>query len=232
MATVASLFGETSRPTITTVYEQVSDEELVRRAQQFGDRWACEYLLYKYRNLVKAKVKSYFLMGAERDDLIQIGMIGLWEAIADFRADQDTSFAGFAKVCIQRQMISAIKAATRQKQTPLNASVSLDASPSGDEDDDRSLLEVLDSDRGSNPEQVVLGVEGERVLQQSLRQQLSPFEWDVLTEYRTGKSYCEMARTLRCNVKSIDNALSRIRRKLPELRPFLAERGIAVSGRV
>ncbi len=230
MATAAGLLGEISAQPSIFVYEQVSDEELVRRTQQFGDRYACEYLLYKYRNLVKAKVKSYFLMGAERDDLIQIGMIGLWEAITDFRADRDTSFAGFAKVCIQRQMISAIKAATRQKQTPLNASVSLDASPGGDDEDDRSLLEILVSENDSNPEEAVLGVEGERVLQQSLREQLSPFEWEVLTEYRTGKSYREMAQTLNCKVKSIDNALSRIRRKLPDIRPYLTEHGINAGG--
>jgi RNA polymerase sigma factor (sigma-70 family) len=114
-----------------------------RSAQDNGDKEACEYLLYKYRNLVRAKVKSYFLMGAERDDLLQIGMVGLWEAINDFRADRHTSFACFAKVCIQRQMISAVKAATRQKQVPLNSSISLEAAPGGDDDDERSLSEVL-----------------------------------------------------------------------------------------
>ena len=200
---------------------ELSDEVLVRGAQESGDREACEYLLRKYRNLVKAKVKSYFLVGAEREDLIQIGMIGLWEAITDFRADRHTSFACFAKVCIQRQMISAIKAATRQKQTPLNSSVSLEASPNGDEDDDCSLLDVVTARTDTDPEALVLGIEGERLLQQSLREQLSPFEWQVLTEYRMGKSYKEMACGLTCKVKSIDNALSRIRRKLPQVMPFL-----------
>jgi len=201
---------------------ELSDEVLVRGAQESGDREACEYLLRKYRNLVKAKVKSYFLVGAEREDLIQIGMIGLWEAITDFRADRHTSFACFAKVCIQRQMISAIKAATRQKQTPLNSSVSLEASPNGDEDDDSSLLDVVTARTDTDPEALVLGIEGERILQQSLREQLSPFEWQVLTEYRMGKSYKEMACGLTCKVKSIDNALSRIRRKLPQVMPYLA----------
>ena len=228
MATVVGLLGETSVSIATVPYERVPDEELVRRTQQYGDRRACEYLLYKYRNLVRAKVKSYFLMGAERDDLIQIGMIGLWEAITDFRADRDTSFAGFAKVCIQRQMISAIKAATRQKQTPLNSSISLEA-PHNDDDDDRNLLEVLISENESDPAHIVLGVEGERVLQQSLREQLSPFEWEVLTEYRSGKSYKEMAQTLECKIKSIDNALSRIRRKLPNLQPCLVQNGVVAG---
>jgi len=201
----------------------LSDEELVRRAQLDGDKEACEYLLFKYRNLVRAKVKSYFLVGAERDDLLQIGLIGLWEAITDFKADRHTSFACFAKVCIQRQMISAIKAATRQKQAPLNSSISLEASP-GDEDDDRALSEMLTTKPEGSPENVVLGLEGERLLQQTLRDELSPFEWEVLTEYRTGKSYKEMAVELGCKIKSIDNALSRIRRKLPQVAPEHSER--------
>lgn len=200
-----------------------SDEELVRKAQAEGDHEACEYLLHKYRNLVRAKVKSYFLVGAEREDLLQIGMIGLWEAITDFRADRHTSFACFAKVCIQRQMISAIKAATRQKQAPLNSSVSLEAPP-GDDDDDRALCDMLTSKPEVDPENIVLGLEGERMLQQTLRDELSPFEWEVLTEYRTGKSYKEMASELGCKIKSIDNALSRIRRKLPAVVPEQAER--------
>lgn len=202
----------------------LTDEELVRSAQEQDDKEACEYLLYKYRNLVRAKVKSYFLIGAERDDLLQIGMVGLWEAINDFRADRHTSFACFAKVCIQRQMISAVKAATRQKQVPLNSSVSLDAAPGGDDDDERSLSEVLSAVPQINPETEVLGLEGERLLKESLREHLSPFEWQVLTEYRTGKSYKEMATALGCKIKSIDNALSRIRRKLPKVAPEQAAR--------
>jgi RNA polymerase sporulation-specific sigma factor len=202
----------------------LTDEELVWSAQEQDDKEACEYLLYKYRNLVRAKVKSYFLIGAERDDLLQIGMVGLWEAINDFRADRHTSFACFAKVCIQRQMISAVKAATRQKQVPLNSAVSLDVAPGGDDDDERSLSEVLSAVPQINPETEVLGLEGERLLKESLREHLSPFEWQVLTEYRTGKSYKEMATALGCKIKSIDNALSRIRRKLPKVAPEQAAR--------
>lgn len=203
---------------------EISDEELVHSAQENGDKEACEYLLYKYRNLVRAKVKSYFLMGAERDDLLQIGMVGLWEAINDFRADRHTSFACFAKVCIQRQMISAVKAATRQKQVPLNSSISLEAAPGGDDDDERSLSEVLTAVPQMDPETEILGLEGERLLKESLREHLSPFEWQVLSEYRTGKSYKEMATALGCKIKSIDNALSRIRRKLPKVAPEQAAR--------
>ena len=229
MANPAGFFQEPSVLTETLSYERASDEELVRRTQEDGNIQACEYLLHKYRNLVRAKIKSYFLVGAERGDLVQIGMIGLWEAIADYKADRHTSFACFAKVCIQRQIISAIKTATRQKQIPLNSSISLEAPPSGDHED-RNLIEMLTSRMETEPERVILGVEGERILQQSLREQLSSFEWEVLTEYRTGKSYKEMAQDLSCKVKSIDNALSRIRRKLPEVTPYLVESGVLPGG--
>jgi RNA polymerase sporulation-specific sigma factor len=226
MVSAAELIREVVPLQAEEVLDPVCDEELVRRAQEDGDRESCEYLLNKYKNLVKAKVKSYFLVGAEREDLIQIGMIGLWEAISDFRADRHTSFACFAKVCIQRQMISAIKAATRQKQAPLNSSVSLEAPPAGEDDDESNLLEVIASHSEADPETLVMGIEGERILQQSLREQLSPFEWQVLTEYRLGKSYKEMATGLTCKIKSIDNALSRIRRKLPQVMPHLAASGL------
>ncbi len=196
----------------------LSDEELVYRSQKLGDKEATEFLLYKYRNLVRSKVKSYFLVGAEREDLLQVGMIGLWEAIMDFRPDRDTSFACFAKVCIQRQMISAIKTATRQKQTPLNSSISLEASGSEDRRE-RPLPEMIACQREIDPESIVLGSEGKRLLQQSLQRELSPFEWSVLAAYQTGRSYKEMAQDLKCKVKSIDNALSRIRRKLPQVAP-------------
>lgn len=223
MVNAAEFFREAAGRISGCSHDPLSDEELVRRAQQYRDREATEYLLHKYRNLVRAKVKSYFLVGAERDDLLQIGMIGLWEAITDFKADRHTSFACFAKVCIQRQMISAIKAATRQKQAPLNSSVSLEAPPSGDSDD-RALSEILTSKPEVDPENIVLGKEGERLLQETLRQELSPFEWKVLSEYRTGKSYKEMADELNCKIKSIDNALSRIRRKLPMVAPEQVQR--------
>jgi RNA polymerase sporulation-specific sigma factor len=218
MVNPAEFFREVAQRRRALAYQPLSDEELVRRAQDESDEEACEYLLYKYRNLVRSKVKSYFLQGAERDDLLQIGLIGLWEAITDFKSDRHTSFACFAKVCIQRQMISAIKAATRQKQTPLNSSVSLESPPSG-EDEDRELSDILNSEDQVDPQALVLGREGERVLRETLRDELSPFEWEVLSEYQTGKSYREMASVLSCKIKSIDNALSRIRRKLPRVAP-------------
>jgi RNA polymerase sporulation-specific sigma factor len=194
-------------------YELLSDEELVCRAQHGGDRRACECLLHRYRNLVRAKVRSYFLIGAERDDLLQIGMIGLWEAVTDFRPQRHTSFACFAKVCIQRQMISAVKAATRQKHVPLNTRVSLETTANGDQGD-RTLAELLPARPDGDPAAVVLGIEAERTLQDALRSRLSPLEWHVLSGYRAGRSYREIAERMGRKVKSVDNALSRIRHKL------------------
>src|SRR5919199_2873217 len=134
-------------------YEDMADREIVARAQR-GEESASEYLLYKYRNLVRTKVKSYFLVGAEKEDLLQVGMIGLWQAIVDFRCDRAISFPAFAKVCIQRHIITAIKTATRQKQMPLNTSLSLE-SPSEDSGPDWNLSDIIPSTETQDPEDLV-----------------------------------------------------------------------------
>ena len=141
-------------------YAELSDREIVSRAQR-GESQAAEFLLYKYRNLVKTKVKSYFLVGAEKDDLLQVGMIGLWQAVVDFRCDKAISFPAFAKVCIQRHIITAIKTATRQKQQPLNTSLSLE-SPSEDPTADWNLSDILTCDESLDPEELVLRSEDTR----------------------------------------------------------------------
>lgn len=193
-------------------YATLSDRDVVSRAQR-GEAQASEYLLYKYRNLVKTKVKSYFLVGAEKDDLLQVGMIGLWQAIVDFRCNKAISFPAFAKVCIQRHIITAIKTATRQKQQPLNTSLSLE-SPSDDPLADWNLSDILTCDDSLDPEEFVLRSEDTRQLQFTLQQVLSEFEWRVLSGYQVGKSYREIADELRCKTKSVDNALARIKRKV------------------
>jgi RNA polymerase sporulation-specific sigma factor len=193
-------------------YSDMPDREIVTRAQR-GEDQAAEFLLYKYRNLVKTKVKSYFLVGAEKEDLLQVGMIGLWQAIIDFRGDKAISFPAFAKVCIQRHIITAIKTATRQKQMPLNTSLSLE-SPSEDPCADWNLSDILTSDDALNPEGAVLRSEDTKVLHDTLQQVLSAFEWQVLSGYQVGKSYREIATELRCKTKSVDNALARIKRKV------------------
>ena len=193
-------------------YADMADREIVSRAQR-GENAAAEYMLYKYRNLVRTKVKSYFLVGAEKEDLLQVGQIGLWQAIIDFRADKAISFPAFAKVCITRHIITAIKTATRQKQMPLNHSLSLE-SPSEDPTTDWNLSDILPNLDGADPEDMVLRNEDTKILHETLQQVLSDFEWHVLSGYQLGKSYREIACELRCKTKSVDNALARIKRKV------------------
>ena len=193
-------------------YAEASDYEIVNRAQR-GEDSAAEFLLYKYRNLVRTKVKSYFLVGAEKEDLLQVGMIGLWQAIIDFRSDRAISFPAFAKVCITRHIITAIKTATRQKQMPLNTSLSLE-SPSDDTSSDWNLSDILPGSGSLDPEEMVLRHEDTKLLHDTLQAVLSDFEWKVLGGYQMGKSYREIAAELRCKTKSVDNALARIKRKV------------------
>ncbi len=211
MITTTKSFTEVPRSCLLR-YSDMADREVVVRAQR-GEDQAAEFLLYKYRNLVKTKVKSYFLVGAEKDDLLQVGMIGLWQAVVDFRCDKAISFPAFAKVCIQRHIITAIKTATRQKQQPLNTSLSLE-SPSEDPSADWNLSDILTCDESLDPEDLVLRSEDTRTLHDTLQQVLSQFEWQVLSGYQIGKSYREIASELRCKTKSVDNALARIKRKV------------------
>lgn len=196
-------------------FQGQTDREVIVCAQ-YGDQTASEFLLFKYRNLVRTKVKTYFLLGAERDDLLQVGMIGLWQAIIDYSVERPISFPAFAKVCIQRHIITAIKAATRQKQMPLNHSLSLEVS-SSDEDSDWSLADMLPASIENDPENRLLRAEDTRNLKHDLDNMLSHFEWNVLQHYRYGKSYREIADSLDCKPKSVDNALARIKRKVLDL---------------
>ncbi|MEN6415055.1 MAG: RNA polymerase sporulation sigma factor SigH [Armatimonadota bacterium] len=200
------------RSILQSSYAVLSDQDIVSVAQR-GDERASEFLLYKYRSLVRTKVRSYFLMGAEKEDLLQIGMIGLWQAIVDYRPEKDISFLSFARICIERHVITAIKTATRRKQTPLNSSVSLEY-PSEDSDSEWNLADILISDETADPEDLVLRQEDNYRLQGMLRRLLSDFEWQVLSGYQIGKSYREIACELRCKTKSVDNALARIKRKI------------------
>ena len=193
-------------------FDALGDAEIVALAQ-IGVEEAAEYLLYKYRNLVRNKVRSYFLVGAEKEDLLQVGMIGLWQAIVDYRADKAISFPAFARICIQRHIITAIKTATRQKQVPLNTSLSLE-SPSDESSSEWTLSDILTSEEVVDPEDLVLRREDSKMLQEMLQHMLSDFEWEVLVGYKVGKSYREIACELRCKTKSVDNALARIKRKV------------------
>ncbi|NLL57995.1 MAG: RNA polymerase sporulation sigma factor SigH [Firmicutes bacterium] len=193
-------------------YEDKTDEEVVTEAKD-GDSIALEYLINKYKNFVKAKARSYFLIGADREDIIQEGMIGLYKAIRDFKGDKLSSFRAFAELCITRQIITAIKTATRQKHIPLNSYVSLNK-PIYDEDSDRTLLDILSGTKVTDPEELMINREEYNDIEFKIGEILSELEWRVLMLYLEGKSYQEIAVELKRHVKSIDNALQRVKRKL------------------
>jgi len=193
-------------------YGTMTDEEIVELARE-GDMDAQEYLINKYKNFVRAKARSYFLIGADREDIIQEGMIGLYKAIRDFRCDRLSSFRAFAELCVTRQIITAIKTATRQKHIPLNSYVSLNK-PIYDEDSDRTLLDVISGTKITDPEELIISREEFDHIEEKMGQILSSLEWKVLMYYLEGKSYQEIAVDLNRHVKSIDNALQRVKRKL------------------
>jgi len=193
-------------------FEDLADEEIVEYARE-GDTVALEYLIHKYKNFVRAKARSYFLIGADREDIIQEGMIGLYKAIRDFRADKLASFRAFAELCITRQIITAIKTATRQKHIPLNSYVSLNK-PLYDDESDRTLEDVLAGSKVTDPEELVISREEFLDIESKMSEFLSDLEWSVLMLYLEGKSYQEIADQLSRHVKSIDNALQRVKRKL------------------
>jgi RNA polymerase sporulation-specific sigma factor len=190
----------------------VLDEELVLLANG-GDGIALETIINKYKNFVRAKARSYFLIGADREDIVQEGMIGLYKAIRDFRSDKLSSFRAFAELCITRQIITAIKTATRQKHIPLNSYISLNK-PIYDEESDRTLLDVISGSKILDPEELIISREELSAMELKIGEILSELEWEVLMSYLQGKSYQEIAIDLERQVKSIDNALQRVKRKL------------------
>lgn len=199
-------------------YSNMLDEEVVLLARN-GDTAAEEYLINKYRNFVKAKAKTYFLIGGDKDDIFQEGMIGLYKSIRDFRPDKLSSFRAFAELCITRQIITAIKTATRQKHIPLNSYVSLNK-PIYDEESDRTLMDILSTIHISDPEEVIISNEERYKIKSKMSEVLSDLEMEVLRCYLDGKSYQEIACDLDRHAKSIDNALQRVKRKLEK---FLKE---------
>lgn len=193
-------------------FEQLSDEELVEEVHR-GNTEALDYLITKYRLFVKAKARSYFLIGADKEDIVQEGMIGLYKAIRDFKGDKLSSFRAFAELCITRQIITAIKTATRQKHIPLNSYVSLDK-PIFDEESDRTLLDVITGAASEDPEELIIHREEFTYLEEKMGEILSELEREVLALYLDGQSYNEISEELNRHVKSIDNALQRVKRKL------------------
>ena len=192
---------------------ELTDDQLVARARTGCDE-ALAALLTRYRGFARAKARSYFLIGADREDIIQEGMIGLYKAVRDFNPDLQTSFRAFAELCVTRQIITAIKTATRQKHGPLNNYVSFSRPVVADDDGDRCLSDVLSVGATSDPADLVISAERIRALQAHFDEVLSDLETEVLRLYVEGKSYQEIADLLQRHVKSIDNALQRIKRKL------------------
>jgi RNA polymerase sporulation-specific sigma factor len=190
-----------------------SDEKLVELAQTGNDD-AIDVLLSRYRHYARAKARSYFLAGADKEDIVQEGMIGLYKAIRDFEPQHNTAFRAFAELCITRQIITAIKTATRQKHQPLNSYVSLNRPLAGANEDDRSLADSIETAEVADPAELVISAEEVRTIKAQMGEVLSPFEVEVLEHYIDGRSYQQIADMLGRHVKSIDNALQRIKRKL------------------
>lgn len=196
-----------------TNLSQMADEELCLLAQGQDSGEALECLLNRYKNFVRSRARSYFLIGADHEDIVQEGMIGLYKAIRDYKEEKLSSFRAFAELCITRQIITAIKTATRQKHIPLNSYISLNK-PIYEEDSDRTLLDVITEEVPSNPEEMLIDQEDLSFIEGKIGQMLSDLEKQVLVRYMEGKSYVEIAQEMDRHVKSIDNALQRIKRKL------------------
>ena len=193
-------------------YEKMKDEEIVACAQA-GDQEASEYLLIKYKNFVRTKARSYFLVGADHEDIVQEGMIGLYKAIRDYNADRTGSFGAFAEICVHRQMITAIKMATRQKHIPLNSYISLNK-PIYDEDSTRTLIEMIATGHSQDPEELLIGQEEMSRAEKRIIKDLTNLEKQVLSAYMEGLSYEQIAENVNRHVKCVDNALQRIKKKL------------------
>ena len=196
-------------------FASFSDEELVVLAQQSDDR-ALDYLLSKYFVYVRNKSLSYYIVGADRDDIIQEGMIGLFKAVRDFSSERGVSFKTFADVCVTRQIITAVKNASRQKHAPLNFYVSLNKSVS-DEDEDSTLSDILGQAKDSNPEEILIKKENANILGSEMSRLLSQFELLVLTLYLQGNSYQDIGKLIGKTPKSVDNALQRIKKKFEKI---------------
>ena len=193
-------------------YTNDSDEDLIKKVNA-GDNEALEYLLNKYKDIVNMKVSRYFIVGAEKEDIIQEGLIGLYKAIKNFDAEKQNSFKSFANLCVERQLITAIKSSNRQKHMPLNSYLSLNMNAYDDADDDTSIYEVFDANVIEDPLDTITKKEYYESVESIIEKSLSPFERQVLNELVKGHSYTTIAEKLDSPVKSVDNAIQRIRKK-------------------
>lgn len=194
------------------VYNSMSDEDIID-AIRGNHPLALEFLIVKYKNLVKSKARTYFLIGADRDDIIQEGMIGLFKAIRDYDRSKLASFRSFAEICITRQMITAIKTATRQKHLPLNSYISLNK-PIFELESERTLIDIIKDESDYDPQDIFISKEEFYYLESQIGELLSELEWMVLMRYVEGKSYQEISGEIHRDCKCIDNALQRVKKKL------------------
>ncbi|MDD6202383.1 MAG: RNA polymerase sporulation sigma factor SigH [Lachnospiraceae bacterium] len=197
-------------------YEKETDEVLIGRLRD-GETAITDYIMNKYKNLVKSKAKSMYILGADTEDLIQEGMIGLFKAIRDYDSGRDASFYTFADLCISRQMYTAVQASNRQKHMPLNTYVSIYSNGDTEKDGDgqeNDLLNKISINFINNPEEVLIDKENVLSLEKKIEEELSTFEKQVLDLYLTGMSYSQIARVLGRDEKSTDNALQRIKSKI------------------
>lgn len=204
--------GASAKKLRTEDFANMPDELVVAYANK-GDDLAQDHLIKKYKNFVRVKARTYFLVGADAEDIMQEGMIGLFKAIRDYDIEKNSNFKAFAELCIKRQIITAIKTATRQKHIPLNSYVSLNK-PIYDDESDRTLLDILTTKRSTNPETLFISKEEVASIKKEIGKHLSKLEWRVLTCYLAGDSYQEIAVEINRPVKSIDNALQRVKKKL------------------
>ncbi len=197
----------------TSKYQNLSDEEIIKQINN-NDEEALAYILEKYKDLVNTKVSKYFIIGAEKDDTIQEGMIGLFKAIKSFNPEKQSSFKSFANICIERQLITAIKTSNRQKHMPLNSYLSLNTSAyDNNEDDSVELMDTFNSNTIEDPLETIMKQEQYAEVENAVTKSLSKFEKQVLNRFLNGESYVKIAEKLDTPVKSIDNAIQRIRKK-------------------
>ena len=194
-------------------YNNMSDEQLIEEIKENNNEEALEFLICKYKDLVNTKVGKYFMVGAERDDIIQEGLIGLYKAIKDYKIGMQNSFKSFANLCVERQLITAIKTSNRQKHMPLNSYLSLNTSAYDNDEDGTELLETFEVDTIEDPLETIMKQESFDEIQNAVHKSLSKFEGQVLERYMQGESYEAIAKRLDTPVKSVDNAIQRIRKK-------------------
>ncbi len=196
-------------------YNNMSDEQLLEEIKENNNEEALEFLICKYKDLVNTKVGKYFMVGAERDDIIQEGLIGLYKAIKDYKIGMQNSFKSFANLCVERQLITAIKTSNRQKHMPLNSYLSLNMTAYNNEDDgnDTEVVDVLDTNVIEDPLDTITKKEYMNTVGNVIDSSLSDFEKKVLNRYVQGESYVKIAEKLDMPVKSVDNAIQRIRKK-------------------